>query len=77
MNKRQALIAAAVPYLRAGCRRNGWCAGRRDQRRRQGVSGLSQKHMLILAAAVAAYFMYKQHKAANVLNDRYPMAYKS
>lgn len=31
--------------------------------------------MLILAA-VAAYFMYKQHKAANVLNDRYPMAYR-
>ncbi|WP_268766379.1 hypothetical protein [Janthinobacterium sp. Ant5-2-1] len=41
------------------------------------MSGLSQKHMLVLAAAVAAYFMYKQHKAANVLNDRYPMAYKS
>ena len=38
---------------------------------------MSQKHMLILAAAVAAYFMYKQHKAANVLNDRYPMAYRS
>ena len=38
---------------------------------------MSQKHMLILAAAVAAYFMYKKHKAANVLNDRYPMAYRS
>ena len=38
---------------------------------------MSQKHMLVLAAAVAAYFMYKQHKAANVLNDRYPMAYRS
>ncbi len=38
---------------------------------------MSQKHMLIMAAAVAAYFMLKQYKAANVLNDRYPMAYKS
>lgn len=26
-----AVLAAAVPYLRAGCRRNGWCAGRSDQ----------------------------------------------
>ena len=32
--------------------------------------------MLILAAVVAAYFMYTKHKAANVLNDRYPMAYR-
>ncbi len=38
---------------------------------------MSQKNMLILAAAVVAYFMYTKHKAANVLNDRYPMAYKS
>ena len=38
---------------------------------------MSQKNMLILAALVAAYFMYTKHKAANVLNDRYPMAYKS
>lgn len=37
---------------------------------------MNQKNMLILAAVVAAYFMYKQHKAANVLNDRYPMAYR-
>jgi len=41
------------------------------------MSGLNQKNMLILAAAIAAYFMYTRHKAANVLNDRYPMAYKS
>ena len=38
---------------------------------------MSQKNMMILAAVVAAYFMYTRHKAANVLNDRYPMAYKS
>ena len=37
---------------------------------------LSQKNMLILATVVAAYFMYTKHKAANVLNDRYPMAYR-
>lgn len=42
-----------------------------------GLFTYSQKHMLVLAAAVATYFMYKQHKVANVLNDRYPMAYKS
>ncbi len=37
---------------------------------------MSQKNMLILAAVVAAYVMYAKHKAANVLNDRYPMAYR-
>ena len=52
--------------------------GRRAGRRHQGRRvGMSQKNMLILAAAVAVYFVYTKQKAANVLNDRYPMAYKS
>ncbi len=30
----------------------------------------------MMGAAAVALFMWKQHKAATILDDRYPMAYR-
>ncbi len=38
---------------------------------------MNNKQMaLMMGAAVVAFYFYKQHKAATILDERYPMAYR-